>query len=616
MPCPDDSCLKVNNITGYSDDIKVSYMTDIVVRTLWHHCLNHSHFRRVSQMHKHVDGVPKIKKTQDTEGCATCWACKMRNSQKGSRYKREDATVVGQGIGMDFGFIVQKSCNKEQYDKFHGINGETAYLLLVDHFLDRLWGIATDGKAPPLAWLNRWLSQYRPARVPDRYAVMDCGGELANNSEVLQLLEYHTYTPRPTALDSSHPKGPVENPHQYIGATLRSMIKGGDLEENLWPYAFYHFLLVHKFMHHGIKGSPYTRITGTRGDLSRMRVFGCLCLVRPPGKRNGKLVNRATPGRFMGYTGTLCKIYYQDLVTKRIKTALSVKLDESGAGLGPMTPNTQQLRDALDGKLLPHIDQDTRAPSELGLLIKNSPFLELTKFTIQVCCDYPTFGIRVDVCSSRGRVYLTDMLPCSSGARLRGWRHNYVGAYIVEIKKYAIFTTYHFLDACAATRAKVAVSAAPFMVLTLPPERLEAMSGDVHPPHLHLDQFRPVIRVLYELGEGKKMPAVEMPTDDEIMQAISSVHDASVPCSTDSYAPETHPGTKWKRRQLLKFECWPKWQMWERNVMDAMHAGNMFGKPLKSSSLPADAVVLSTFWNYSAKMNGDFKARTCCDGCV
>jgi hypothetical protein len=329
-------------------------------------------------MHKHVGGVPKIKEPQDTELCATCWAYKMRNSQKGSRDTREDATVVGQGL--DFFLIFQKYCNKERsYDKFRGINGETAYLLLVDHFLDRLWCFATDRKAPPLAWLNQCLYQYLPARVPDRYAVIDCGGELANNGKVLQLLEYHTYTPHPTAPDLSHQNGPVENTHQYIGAMLHSMLKGVGLEDNFWLYAFYHVLLVHQFLPHGIKWSPYTRITGKRGDLSRIHVFGCLCLVRPPDKHNGKLVNHATPGRLLGYTGTLSQIYYQYLVTKKIKTGLSVKFDESGAGLGPMTPNAHQLRDDLDGKPLSHIDKDTRAPSELGLIIKNRPFMELKK---------------------------------------------------------------------------------------------------------------------------------------------------------------------------------------------------------------------------------------------
>jgi hypothetical protein len=96
----------------------------------------------------------------------------MRYAQKGCQDTREDATAVGQGIGLDFGFIVQKSKNKDRYDKMWGINGETTYLLLVDHFSDHLWVIATYGKAPPLAWLNRWLTQYHPASVPYRYIVM------------------------------------------------------------------------------------------------------------------------------------------------------------------------------------------------------------------------------------------------------------------------------------------------------------------------------------------------------------------------------------------------------------------------------------------------------------
>jgi hypothetical protein len=281
VPAPATAGLRINSLTGYDDGVKISYMSDRATRILWHQRLNHAHFRRVSQMHKHVDGVPKIKEPQDTDGCSTCWACKMRYAYKGCRDTRDDATVVGQGIGLDFGFIVQRSKNKDRYDKMCGINGETAYLLLVDHCPDHLWGVATDGKAPPLTWLNRWLTQYRPAAVPHRYAVMDNGGELSNNGEVLQLLEYHTYTPRPTAPDSSHQNGSVENPHQYIAATLRSMLHGAGIADNLWPYSFYHFLLVHKLLPQGTRGAPFLRVTGKRGDVARLRVFGCYCLVRP-----------------------------------------------------------------------------------------------------------------------------------------------------------------------------------------------------------------------------------------------------------------------------------------------------------------------------------------------
>jgi hypothetical protein len=148
----------VNSLTGYDDGVKISHMSDHSARILWHQQLNHAHFRCVSQIHKHVDWIPKIKEPQDTYGCSTCWACKMRYAQKGNRDTRDDAIVVGQGIGFDFGFIVQKSKNKDRYNKIRGINGETAYLLLIYHCLDHLWGIVMDDKARHVAWFNRWLT--------------------------------------------------------------------------------------------------------------------------------------------------------------------------------------------------------------------------------------------------------------------------------------------------------------------------------------------------------------------------------------------------------------------------------------------------------------------------
>jgi hypothetical protein len=83
-----------------------------------------------------------------------------------------------------------------------------------------------DGKYPLLAWINRWLTKYYPASVPYRYAVMDNSSELVNNREVLQLLEYHEYTPHHTAPESSLQNGPVDIPHQNIATTLRIMLHG------------------------------------------------------------------------------------------------------------------------------------------------------------------------------------------------------------------------------------------------------------------------------------------------------------------------------------------------------------------------------------------------------
>jgi hypothetical protein len=195
------------------------------------------------------------------------------------------------------------------------------------------------------------------------------------------------------------------------------------------------------------------------------------------GKRGGEgesltsmssvLLSGKPPGGGLGYAGTLTHIYYLDLTANRVKLDFSTKFGGIGVGLGPPTPDTLQLCATLDGKYFPAADQEVRSPIELGLVAKNIPLFELNHFDLQVCSDDPTFGMRVDVCSLRGCIYLSSMAAHSTGARLSGWRHSYVGSYIVEINKYAIFTADHFHNTCAATRDKVSASSSPTFVLTL-----------------------------------------------------------------------------------------------------------------------------------------------------
>jgi hypothetical protein len=131
------------------------------------------HFHKLSELHKHVDGIPKIALPTDIDGCPSCWVCKVRCANHGSADTHDDATVVGQGISMDWGVIVQRSKTKGRCDKLSGWNGETAYLIIADHLSNYLWGLATDGKAPPLACLNRWLAQYAPTAAKFRYCSVD-----------------------------------------------------------------------------------------------------------------------------------------------------------------------------------------------------------------------------------------------------------------------------------------------------------------------------------------------------------------------------------------------------------------------------------------------------------
>jgi hypothetical protein len=235
---------------------QVLFLSERATRVLWHQRLHHIHMRRLAGLHTHVDGILAINFAPDVEGCDTCWSCKLRNAARGTGDTRKDATILGQGISLDFGFIVQRSKDMARFEKFMGLNGETAYLLLADHKSDMLFGIATFGKAPPLSWLNRWLAQYRPSDVSFRYACMDGGGELSNNGDVQKLLAHHGYAIRPTAPASSFQNAPGERPHQDIGAALQVILRGANVDNKFWPFAFNYALQISNVLPHGDRGVP------------------------------------------------------------------------------------------------------------------------------------------------------------------------------------------------------------------------------------------------------------------------------------------------------------------------------------------------------------------------
>jgi hypothetical protein len=191
---------------------------------MWHQRLIHVHVPRLAGLHKYIDDIPAIKLPPNIERCDTCWMNKMHSAVRCMGDTREDATVPGQGISLDCGSIVQRSKDMTRFEKILGLDEETTHLLLADLKMDMLFGIATVGKSPPIAWLNLWLAQYRPSQVSFWCAFMDGGGELANNGDVQQLLGHPDYYIRPTAPASSFRNALGERPHKDVGAALQFML--------------------------------------------------------------------------------------------------------------------------------------------------------------------------------------------------------------------------------------------------------------------------------------------------------------------------------------------------------------------------------------------------------
>jgi hypothetical protein len=132
-------------------------------------------------------------------------------------------------------------------------------------------------------------------------------------------------------------------------------------------------------------------------------------------------------------------------------------------------------------------------------------------------------GIETVDCADLTRAYISDITQHSTGAALRGWRRNYDGAYIVELDEHPVFNSAYFAHACTLVRAALLTHPKTTIKLTLASERKEPMRDPGCSPQIHIDQFRPVIRTLFEMREGKSITLDEMPDDGDIVAVIRAV---------------------------------------------------------------------------------------------
>ena len=74
----------------------------------------------------------------------------------------------------------------------------------------------------------------------------------------------------------------------------------------------------------------YERLTGSKPDVSRMRIIGSRVCARMPGAdKFPKLDHRNTNGVFLGYTATDKNIYVEDDTSQRVLTIKHVLFGEA-----------------------------------------------------------------------------------------------------------------------------------------------------------------------------------------------------------------------------------------------------------------------------------------------
>jgi hypothetical protein len=422
-------------------------------KLLWHQRLGHPCDRYLYDAHKSIIGIPQFKReTEILNQCPTCIQAKQTKSPAGPHSTRK-ATRPYQGLSIDFSFSGMTSADEDRRNEYEGINGETSWILVTDHFTGMKHGDSRISKAAPLSWLRHFLAQYSPT-CHNKYVHMDQGGELFNNPDIRNLFTQHNYDIYPTGADTSRQNGPVERGHRTLGNSIRALLTGSNLDTKFWPYAFYHSMrLSNAFPEAGKTSSPIELATSQKEDLSDLRTFGCRVWVRPPGKRKAKFKNVSKKGIFLGYVPyTTRNILWYDMETHRVKIAAHARFDEgmNDLPISAIPPNVQHLQRTDDGQPYP---SEQSAVDATNFTFFITPFATLLhrSLTPSPTSDDPTYGLILADDDLLRRTYVSDVQPKSPAASiystLRSTRNKIRGAYIMEINNDRVFTTAQALAA-------------------------------------------------------------------------------------------------------------------------------------------------------------------------
>jgi hypothetical protein len=603
----------------------LSHLSRDQQRILWHQRLGHLHSRRVSDVHKYARGVPSVPIAGELDKCPVCLHAKLRKAAKSKADSRR-ATQCNQGLSVDFGFLVQGSKDSDRQKRLTGINGETCYCLIVDHFSGTLYGETFRTKAPPTDFINRWLAQHAPSRdVTDRYVRFDLGGELGHSPEVVKLFEDAGYNIEPTAPDSSHQNAPGERPHQTIGDALRAMLGGADLPAHFWPYAFHHHLRLYNVTVHGDSTqSPFEINKGVKPLLSYLRTFGCRVYALPSRpRRPDKALSDARTGIFLGFARTTKNILYYDLKTNVVKTAQHAVFDEAMSDV-PIAERSFNARLLNAGGDVSSVDLVNVSEIYPDLDVSRSPFTGFSTLTFPLDLDSEDepLGFTLAECSRLKRGFVESFSVPAVGRTLRTTRKNFAHSYVVSVNGAPVFS---LSDFNAEITLLAGSSAPPSTVeVVLAPERKKDFDDRPSPLHLRISDLRRV-HALHNAIPSTKLPssfrdAVTELYDDlddaTVSGVMRQVHCSLSQLQTDAMTDEERKLPSFSRGRLKKLKNWPAWDAaFDEQLDNHWDSGTVvhaIKRPAPVNGRPPN--VLRVHWANAVKTDGRRKARACLDG--
>ncbi len=399
---PDAPAATTHSDSDNMDNPTVNRVSTAATYELWHQRSGHIGHKALTEWHKHATGVPRMKGNSfyKCPACMTGKLCIRQPIGKQNQRQRDfdkhfwDKTKIenlmnyeddddylpkadpGQHFSMDFGFVrgSQFKSKDEHGNLVTSFDGKNSYLIIIDRATRYTWVFLSNNKVPPIDAARKLLKKFKSTN-PHRTVRVDQGGELGKSQLFKDMLAEDDvgFTMETTGSDSSAQNGLAERPNRTYADMMRCILHSSELGPQYWSYALnYAVHIKNRILHTTLGRTPYEAFTGTKPDVSHLRIFGSTLYARNTGRRSAKLDSHTSIGTFLGFSATPKNVIYIDNNTAQVKIAHHVIFDEAQMTLAQKnTSVAAQTLQRLGYYLKEHFDEIEESTStEANLKVK------------------------------------------------------------------------------------------------------------------------------------------------------------------------------------------------------------------------------------------------------
>ncbi|CAI7857349.1 unnamed protein product [Closterium sp. NIES-53] len=208
-----------------------------------------------------------------------------------------------------------------------GINDELYTLTFVDAGKRYVWVVNVEARSRAYEVFRLWLA-HAQRRSGEKLKIWLSDSAAEFRSKEMQDYLAKKGTEHHVSLPYTHQQqGVAERTNRTLMTKVRALMKQSKLPPTYWTYAMHHAVRVHNLLSTtAITGnsSPHVKWTGTKGNISMLRVWGCMVQYRPPTSTNGKFTSRAHWGIHLGISHKHKAWLILDLMSQKIKNARDV----------------------------------------------------------------------------------------------------------------------------------------------------------------------------------------------------------------------------------------------------------------------------------------------------